>query len=324
GDLFLDDLKLMFAAILGDADPPAAPHAGPTNYAQDVEQTSAPAAQVKSGLEPYPVMLDVMITNVLGEPRGFVDAWNNEFVAREYRAPARFRKRADFSATALATAARASSSFPAAFEPVKITGDVALRADLQAGDVRWAVDGGLLENAPVKYAIDLIPISRTRKSVRRFLCYLDAAPARRAPVAPDPAQPDLKDVIGYVVNLPRDARVVDQLYAVEQATRQAIFAGDVQAALLGLGTSPCLAETAEALFDAYRRRRSLLALEELLKSTAEARRVFDRFQYEIELPWLPRRFSVPDVAANEWPWGFRAAQRVLNLQFDLLRRRLET
>ncbi|HST25334.1 MAG TPA: DUF3376 domain-containing protein [Gaiellaceae bacterium] len=316
GDMFLDEVKLMFAALLGDEQPPPTPHADASSYPQDWKATFAPDPQVKAGLGPFPVLLDVMITNVLGEPQGYVDYWNNELVAREYRAPAKFRKDEDFTTIPLATAARASSSFPAAFEPVKLSGEVAERAGLSAGDVRWAVDGGLLENAPVKYAIDLIPFAQDDRTSRRFLCYLDAAPDKRDPVPTDPAAPNLPAVLGYVVNLPRNARVVDQLYAVEQASRDSGFSQEIQDELFAIGD---LERVAARLFDVYRNRRTLLALDELLQSPAKARRIFEQSDRNVPLPWLPQTADFrPNVEKDEWPWGFRAAQRLLLLARDRL------
>jgi len=318
GDLFLDEVKLIFAALLGDKSPPPAPHADASGYADDLAATVPPEKQVTAGLKPFPVLLDVMMTNVLGEPRGYVDHWNNELVAREYRAPAQFRTDEDFTTVALATAARASSSFPAAFEPVKLTGDVAVRAGLKPGDVRWAIDGGLLENAPVKYAIDLIPFAHGDRATKRFLCYLDAAPDKRDVAPSEPPQPNLASVLGYVVNLPRNARVVDQLYAVEQATRDSGFSSAIQDNLFDdrLDLEPLVT----ALFPVYRNRRTLLALDELLRSPAKARTIYEQCNHDVALPWLPQGLTSlePDLASGRWPWGFRAAQRLLLLERDRL------
>src|SRR5436190_1074226 len=74
-----------------------------------------PASQ--SGITAFCPPLDIQATNVVGRQQSFVDAWGYELVAREYRAPFRFRKRDDFKPPLMATAARASASFPGAFEP---------------------------------------------------------------------------------------------------------------------------------------------------------------------------------------------------------------
>jgi predicted acylesterase/phospholipase RssA len=273
---------------------------------------------------PNDVLLDVQSTNVLGLQRGYPDHWGEYFYAREYRAPIRFRRAEDFTADALATAARASASFPAAFEPARIDGDAARLAGYE-GNVRWGIDGGLLENAPIESAIDLIPQRRATRKVRRFVVYVNADPPGKAPVTDEPARPDLQEVLGYVVNLPRDARFIDELVAIENALRRGQTAAD---AVLPLAQLPhgALRETANALLDAYRRRRALGSLEEV---TAEpglpprpglGRVIFDRLvgADQLSLPWLPHAGSV-QVSLDDWRWGIRAAQRVLFLELDLLR-----
>ena len=95
-----------------------------------------------AGFLPSEVSLDVQSTNVYGTLRKFSDHWGEPFVAREFRAPIRFREAGDFEAMKLATAARASASFPGAFEPAEIKGDGAKLAGypgkVSAGDRRRA------------------------------------------------------------------------------------------------------------------------------------------------------------------------------------------
>jgi patatin-related protein len=137
--------------------------------------------QTLSGGDP---VLDVQVTTVEGEPHSFTDQWSNELIALEYRTPVRFRKQADFDKPeTLATAARASASFPFAFEPTQIDGDSATLAGLDGGR-RWALDGGLLENAPIRQALDLIPTRPASGPVRRYVCYVNAAPQARPPLDP--------------------------------------------------------------------------------------------------------------------------------------------
>jgi patatin-related protein len=143
GQLFFDELERTFVALL--------------------ETDEALIPDVAD--EPLPVLLDVQVTNVLGHEREFVDDWGLEFRALEHRAPVQFRLWEEFDAKTLATAARASASFPGAFEPLKIS-------DSQMGSLivphtTWAVDGGLLENAPIRQAIELIPQRPASGPVKR-------------------------------------------------------------------------------------------------------------------------------------------------------------
>src|SRR4051812_48825843 len=119
---------------------------------------------------PPDVALDVTTTDVVGKPLSFLDFWGQTLEAREYRARFRFRDRAQYEPVLLADAARSSASFPLAFEPYRVTGDSARLAGLDGP--RWLIDGGLLDNAPIAAAIDLIPLRPAWRQVRRFVCYV--------------------------------------------------------------------------------------------------------------------------------------------------------
>src|SRR5207244_1277208 len=140
----------------------------------------------------------------------------------------------DYTAGTLAAAARASSSFPAAFEPQMLNGKAAALVGFP-GKTRWAIDGGLLENAPIKPAIELIPRVPTALPVKRYVCYVNAAPTGlELEDDTPPGQPTLAKVIGYTINLPRDGRVIDQLFALDDASRRAGATADAGVKLLGL------------------------------------------------------------------------------------------
>jgi predicted acylesterase/phospholipase RssA len=308
GDYFTKEVSSTFRDCLGES-----------SEAAVGELELAPDAHL-----PDEVLLDVQSTNVSGLQRAIPDHWGEYFYAREYRAPIRFRRAEDYTVDALATAARASASFPAAFEPAKIDGDAAKLAGYE-GRIRWGIDGGLLENAPIEAAIDLIPKRRADRKVRRFVVYVNADPPGKAAVEDHPPSPDLQQVLGYVVNLPRDARFIDELVAIENAFRRGQTAAD---ATLPLAQLPheALGDTANALLDANRRRRALGSLEEVTAQPGQpprpglGRAIFSRLvdADQLSLPWLPPAASV-QVSLDDWRWGIRAAQRVLFLELDLLR-----
>ncbi len=278
----------------------------------------------QAGFLPSEVSLDVQSTNVYGTMRKFSDHWGELFVAREFRAPLRFRRGGDFEALKLATAARASASFPGAFEPAKIDGDGAILAGYP-GKVRWGIDGGLLENAPIEAAIELIPARPATRPVRRWVCYVNADPPNPTSTPEVTKEPNLQQVLGYVVNLPRDARFIDELVAIENATRRSEVASTSVRALADLDWD-ALQPTAAALLATYRRGRAITSLEEVLVGPGEppdpggARVVFDRLESEnlLELPWIPLDGPL-EASINPWRWGVRAAQRILYLELDLLR-----
>lgn len=301
--VFYRELRKFIAAILdaGEGDPDE----------REACRTPVP-------IDPVDVVLDVMMTDVAGEPRRFRDAWGFELAAREYRAPLRFRNGADFTLDALAAGARASASFPVAFEPFRVEGDAADRAGFTG--IRYAIDGGLLENAPIKPAVEAIPERPANTLVKRYLCYVNAAPPRADPANPTPDEPQLADVIGYVVNVPRDGRFVDQLYALEAEARRSFLAGKLQPDLVRLPLAT-LRDTATALLRTYRLRRLALSLDEIVGSAARAQNLLDEIVTRdpaARVPWLPDNVDPPGTAEG-WRWGIRAAERILHLQLDVLR-----
>ena len=118
--------------------------------------------------------LDITTTYIAGQQLEFRDTWNGTLCAREYRARFKFRKAEDFTAPALSGAARASASFPFAFEPYQIPEAAARLADLPPKV--HVVDGGLLDNAPIRAALELIPTRPATRQVRRLLCYVVGDP----------------------------------------------------------------------------------------------------------------------------------------------------
>jgi patatin-related protein len=316
GNLFHEKLSEAFVTLLGKREPPE----------PDVEG------------EPLPVLLDVQVTNVLGHEKRFVDDWGLTFRALEHRAPVQFRDWTHFDAETLATAARASASFPGAFEPLEIS-------DSQMGSLvvphtTWAVDGGLLENAPIRQAIELIPQRSASGPVKRYVCYVNAAPTGPQDLKQIP-EPDLRKVISYAINLPRTGRVVDQLYALEDATRRAGMTSSIGVDLIRRLPSDHLFEVASGLLPAYQRRRGALSLEELLAvrgagGPGNARKVIEQLAIDANspddlaagaalLPWIPAAESDIRNAGSvgtDWRFGVRAAQRIIQLELDLLRAEL--
>jgi patatin-related protein len=310
GDYFRDQIRKAFRAVTGED-------------GADKEWLDQTAPRQRE-LLPGEVLLDVQATNVLGMERGFWDEWQQTLYAREYRAPIRFRHPDDYTSDALAAAARASASFPAAFEPSALMNNSARLAGFP-GVKRWAIDGGLLENAPIRPAIELIPTRYADRPVTRFVCYVNAAPARHRADEDDPDQPKLREVLANVVNLPREGRFIDQLVAIEDATNRTKAVAEVATGLLGLDRRH-LRATARVLLDAYRTPRETQSLREVLSSAdgspasaATIERVVNALDArDKQLPWMPRTLK-PPAQASEWRWGLRPAQRMLLLQLDVLR-----
>jgi predicted acylesterase/phospholipase RssA len=259
--------------------------------------------------------LDVTMTDVVGVEKRFRDAWGGELIAREHRPRFKFRQGSHFNAESLAAAARTSASFPFAFEPWKVRGGPRVLAGLP--HPTYGVDGGLLDNAPIEAAIELIPSKPSHSRVRRYVCYLNGDPELPSDELVAAAGPDLLDVGGYAINLPRVAPFVDQLYAIKRAVERPRLAAKVQVRLLRMNRKE-LRGAARALFDAYCERRTMASLEELLGDPGEAGAMNDLLSHAGgRLPWIP--FRLEPVTAGKWRWGIRPAQRILHLLLDLLR-----
>lgn len=287
-----------------------------------------------------PPSLDVTMTDVLGVERRFRDTWGSELIAREHRPRFKFRRPEHFSAEALAAAARTSASFPFAFDPWRVEGNPKVLAGLP--NPTYGMDGGLLNNAPIREALELIPTRFAAATVRRYVCYVNADPtlSNDATIGPEPS---LMEVGGYVVNLPRKAPLVDHLYAIREAVERPKRLVKIQGELITLDLDQ-LQAVAGALFGAYCRRRSLESLEELLTEPGDANAMLDLLQ-EVggSLPWIPRKWEElgaetedPEKAEADdcckdaaddgtdkprliWEWGTRPAQRALHLLLDVLR-----
>jgi predicted acylesterase/phospholipase RssA len=293
GRLFHDELRRIFAEVLEPAE---------SDSRRDVPGDPVPS-------------LDVTMTDVRGVEKRFVDAWGGELIALEHRPRFKFREKEHFTAEALATAARTSASFPFAFEPVRVEGDARVLAGLP--EPTFGIDGGLLDNSPIRAALDLIPTRPAGSRVRRYVCYLNGDPAQRLPETAG-SEPGLGQVGAYAVNLPRTAPFVDQLYAIQRAVERPRLADQVQRRLLCLDLDQ-LQGVAAALFDTYRKRRTLQSLEELLAEPGDATK-FDSLLQGTNgfLPWIPFDLEQPR-GADGWRWGIRPAQRILHLLLDLLR-----
>lgn len=304
GKAFHKELLLTFEAVLG------------TNRQAPGYRECTPArnANREKQLKPPVPSLDVTMTDVFGVEKTFKDVWGGSLVAREYRSRFKFREGVHYNAKALANAARASASFPIAFEPWHIRGDARVLAGLPRET--YGIDGGLLDNAPIEAALSLIPSKRADSRVLRYVCYLNGDPTLPQEEGPV-AAPNLREVGGYVISLPRIAPFVDQLDAIKRAVDRQAHAQGVQPNLLKMDLD-CLVSVAEALFDTYVERRIFQSLDEILEDPGDATamvKVLD--SADGSPPWIPPRLEPPE--RETWRWGIRPAQRALHLLLDLLR-----
>jgi patatin-related protein len=130
---------------------------------------------------------------------------------------------------ALAFAARATSCFPGAFEPVSPSsfcewvsepgpiGDEFFRIYELSGrnpqEIRF-VDGGVLDNRPFAPAIEAMRRKPAHSEIERWVLYLDPDPAR--PYEPRIGLPrPLETIAGAIAGLPRKQPILDSLIEIE-------------------------------------------------------------------------------------------------------------
>lgn len=253
----------------------------------------------------------------------------------------------------LALAARATASFPIAFEPVfcYVPGgntpvappDGALRMDPYASfhRSRFLLDGGILDNKPFEAAIAAIFKQRARHEVRRVLCYVVPAPGETASdVADDPKDiPKLGTVgLASLIDIPRVESISAQLDEIVQHNRSVRRKRQSRVALTKEVGWRSVQGIAERLFGVYRKRRLESAVEYILDEVSQGltqssgrRSALGRRRREWlaailsqtpEIPWVPDSLPSPDTIASleSWNWGTFALENLADVMLDLLRR----
>jgi patatin-related protein len=330
GKYFYEELEKTFEALIATPDPTAFDHSAlPDSQGGHTDHE----AQVP--------LLDITTTDIKGVERLYADDWGGTLVAREHRARFKFREPGDYSATKLARAARSSASFPFAFEPWAIAGDaIGAPTDPENPQPRLVIDGGLLDNAPIKAVLDLIPESAAERQVKRYVCYLNADPAipeklsdaLASPDDPEGVTPDdeLKPfaLAKVCVGLPRKAPFVDHLNAIERAVSRSKLVKSTEVTLL-VAPDEQLDALARTLLPVYRERRRVVSLEEILGQSPTVASAFAALEKAAgpELPWIPQSLPAlpptpppPDPPnAATWQFGVRPAQRAIHLLLDAIR-----
>jgi patatin-related protein len=142
---------------------------------------------------------------------------------------------------ALAFAARATSCFPGAFEPVsprslcewvKEPGPISDEffrlyqlSGAEPQDTRF-VDGGVLDNRPFVPAIDALRRKPAHSEIERWVLYLDpdpAVPGKRRTGLPRP----LETILGAIAGLPRKQPILDSLIEIESMNERVREVRDV-------------------------------------------------------------------------------------------------
>jgi predicted acylesterase/phospholipase RssA len=129
----------------------------------------------------------------------------------------------------VATAARSSASFPAAFEPVEVgtamfRGELSLPRTSRTPDAVRLLDGGIVDNIPVARAIQAASMAPATELVRRWIVFLHPSPdelgARRK--RPDPGDTPSMPAVGFDLLSGVNAEtLLDDLAFLERHNREA-------------------------------------------------------------------------------------------------------
>lgn len=237
-----------------------------------------------------PVEFVATVSLLEGRERGLADDFGTVLRDRDHRAELSFSRGGlglqkeedeihdDFASTErlerLAYAARASASFPVAFEPRFLRvehGDDRpdnMRDPANFPESRWGVDGGVLVNKPLAPALRAVLRRSVREQVRRVLLYIVPDPGEELQVSEDQDRPpSAREVLlDSLTALPRNESIVDDLNELEAHNERARHRRRQRALLPTLG----LQAAASRLTEAYQRVRAERAADRLLFEVATA------------------------------------------------------
>jgi patatin-related protein len=314
-----------------------------------------------------PIELTLTTTVLHGEVNNFPDDVGTLIRDVTHRGLIQFRRGADIQGDPfkdqeitlkLASAARATASFPGAFQPFYLPGK---NEDLEVGGEsvpcllnhtnfnkdwekgRYVVDGGVLDNSPLETAIDAVFRQRAEGEVRRVLGYVVPDPG----YIPDPPPqksseiPTLVNtVLASLLSIPRVESISDQLRAIAEHNQKVSQQRDARLVVAQSLSWEQAREVAEAVFTAYQMRRKDTAVEHIVSSLAQGaarhkdasaqgvalgKRVRDRIADvlstlpDVPVPWLPDKFEY-EGATGQWRWGLFTLENVMDVVLDLLRR----
>lgn len=242
---------------------------------------------------------------------------------------------ADHFATSepLATAARATASFPAAFAPVAETPLLRERRvfpDWQTGPaLDWLADGGMLDNSPFQPVLETIQHKPVVGSWRRTLCYIDPSAAQVDVVPPEAGlPPSWLKVVGSAFSLPQEIDFrdgIDELHETIRSGRSSLDVRRFRSLTEGPDAASTLAAARQICAGAivlYRQSSAVGAIYDVRDLIARADPdgyLTPALEVDKNLPlffaprpWLPA--AVPAAGAElptSWDWGVAAAERVL-------------
>lgn len=266
----------------------------------------------------------------------------------------------DFTAAEpLATAGRASASFPAAFEPQHESS--LLRAqrvfpDWETGArLDWLADGGILDNSPFDPVLDAIEAQHVSGQWQRTLVYVvpsadeaalgqEVTRAATRSVGGDTAEstvpPPWTSVVGSALNLPRESDFRDDIERLHRTIRFGRASFDVQRFRRMTAVTPEGALTPEASDLVAAAREVSVSVMPLYRQTSrssalyQARDLVARFvggyleptvddtgaaSFPAPRSWLPEFPAAGAMPTPQWGWAVDPTERVLRVMLRSLR-----
>lgn len=233
-----------------------------------MEESAADGPLLPAG---QPLDLAVTVTDFRGHPEQLRLNSPQHVVENEHRLVLSFRHEPEQEAqlagpVSLAFAARATSSFPGAFPPLKLAEMdqlVAARGEIWGDRAQFVstafpktivnindltlVDGSVLANAPFRAAIDKLRDRPARREVDRRFVYIDPKPGIRAISLKRAGQSDrpgfFTTILGAMSELPREQPIRDNLDAIAARSTRIRRMQHIVDAL-----SPEIEETIQSLF----------------------------------------------------------------------------
>ncbi len=309
------------------------------------------AALAEEAKSPRAVVLYTTATSLRGRGTTYADETGTRFGQLEYRVVCTFRRDlrghdefAGAEATdRLSRAARASASFPVAFQPTffraaEAAGDagpgtegpgMAAISDM-GGQSRWVIDGGVLDNEPFGPVLDEVSRRPVDADVDRVVAYVvpEGGLVQTHPDAFDQKQGMIGPTMA-ALSLPREVNLANQLDRLRQMERDARACRDDDRELFDRAAAGRLDGAVEGLFDQYRAWRLAAAVWEARTVGTDTR---DTTVQMLSAPaemgeagrseahdWLPTEADLG--LGDRWRWGVSAAERLLRLAMSLARGR---
>jgi predicted acylesterase/phospholipase RssA len=290
----------------------------------------------------HPLELSMTAALLRGQGETFYDRYRNEIPEVTHLGIFRF-ERDDFADPAivsrLALAARTSAAHPGGFEAsfIPMTDEEATSDHPSMRGVaswklsRFAIDGGVLLNRPLKPALATILTQPADREVRRLVLFVTPDPGRRPGEIADKVEerPTLAATVMAVARLPAVQSVTEQLRDIQQHNEQVARQRRVRR---DLARSGALFTTAAPLYRTYlslRARRSAesvaghLAPQLGSSEPAQPPDAISRLTDNLELAFIENYPAQPpslgSATVDPWPWGVTAIERAIRTVLDLLR-----